>query len=197
MTETQQNQTPTGFPQSDDLRPRWRVLLDNERLVITVVLGMLIIFATYDFFEDRSEGAAGDVLFADVSDMFLPVLLLLYIWRYTPLALMKKNRSLEQVVSVQRTDLELWKGRAGTYLKGLSESIDQQLDQWALSGAEKQVALLLLKGFSLKEIARARSVSERTVRQQATHIYKKSSLSGRAELSAFFLEDLMLPEQKH
>jgi hypothetical protein len=31
------------------------------------------------------------------------------------------------------------------------------------------------------------------VRQQAIAVYRKSGLAGRAELSAFFLEDLLLP----
>ena len=35
--------------------------------------------------------------------------------------------------------------------------------------------------------------SERTVRQHAVSVYRKSGLAGRAELSAFFLEDLLLP----
>ena len=38
-----------------------------------------------------------------------------------------------------------------------------------------------------------RSVAEATVRQQAAAIYKKAGVSGRHELSAFFLEDLLLP----
>ncbi len=38
-----------------------------------------------------------------------------------------------------------------------------------------------------------RESSERTVRQQARAIYGKANLSGRAALSAFFLEDLLLP----
>lgn len=195
MTESKQNQAHTEFHRANVLRHSSRGWLDNERVIITIVLSLLLSFAIYDFFEDREEGAANDVLLADASDIVLPVLLLLYIWRYTPLAVLKNNRSLEQVVSTQRSDLELWKGRAGDLLKGLSESIDQQFDQWALSGAEKQIALLLLKGFSLRDIAHVRGVSERTVRQQATQIYSKASLRGRAELSAFFLEDLMLPEQ--
>ncbi len=195
MTEIPQNQKLTDPLQSNVLRHRLRSWIDNERAIITVALCLLLGFAMYDFFEDRSDGATSSDLLVDVSDMFLPVMLLLYIWRYTPLTLLKANRSLESTVSAQRTDLERWKGRAGIYLKGLSESIDQQFHQWKLSKAEKQIALLLLKGYSLKEIAIARGVSERTVRQQATQIYKKASISGRAELSAFFLEDLMIPEQ--
>jgi len=53
--------------------------------------------------------------------------------------------------------------------------------------------LLLLKGFGHKEIAGLQSKSERTVRQHAIAVYRKSGLSGRAQLSAFFLEDLLLP----
>jgi DNA-binding NarL/FixJ family response regulator len=57
---------------------------------------------------------------------------------------------------------------------------------------EREVGLLL-KGLSHKEIADARSISETTIRQQALAIYRKSGLRSRAELSAFFLEDLLLP----
>jgi DNA-binding NarL/FixJ family response regulator len=55
------------------------------------------------------------------------------------------------------------------------------------------VASLLLKGLSHKEIAEVRRVSEATARQQARAVYKKAGLSGRNELAAFFLEDLLLP----
>ena len=51
----------------------------------------------------------------------------------------------------------------------------------------------MLKGLSLKEIAALRSTSERTVREQARAVYRKSGLSGRSALAAFFLEDLLLP----
>jgi DNA-binding NarL/FixJ family response regulator len=55
------------------------------------------------------------------------------------------------------------------------------------------VALLLLKGLSHKEVAGLREVSETTVRQQARAIYRKAGLSGRHDLAAFFLEDLLGP----
>ena len=44
------------------------------------------------------------------------------------------------------------------------------------------------------EIAALTGRSERTARQHAGVVYEKSGLGGRAELSAFFLQDLMLPE---
>lgn len=66
-----------------------------------------------------------------------------------------------------------------------------QFLQWGLSPSESEVALLLIKGLSMKEIAGARQVKEKTVRQQATSIYSKSGYAGRHELVAHFIEDLM------
>jgi len=43
----------------------------------------------------------------------------------------------------------------------------------------------------MKEIAAVRNVKEKTVRSQATSIYAKSGYTGRHELSAHFIEDLM------
>ncbi len=76
---------------------------------------------------------------------------------------------------------------------GLSSAIDAQLTKWRLTVAEKEVAFLLLKGLSLKEVVSVRGTSEKTARVQTIAVYAKSGLSGRSELSAFFLEDLLLP----
>jgi len=55
---------------------------------------------------------------------------------------------------------------------------------------------LLLKGLTNKEIAGVRNTSVPTVRSQTNAIYSKSGLSGRSELAAFFLEDLLLPQKQ-
>lgn len=86
-----------------------------------------------------------------------------------------------------------WRDEARDLVQGLGAALDRQFERWALSPAEKEVALLLLKGLSHKEIAEVRSITEATARQQARAVYKKASLSGRNELAAFFLEDLLLP----
>ena len=66
-----------------------------------------------------------------------------------------------------------------------------QFAQWGLSPSESEIALLLIKGLSMKEIAEARRVKEKTIRQQATSVYAKSGYAGRHELAAHFIEDLM------
>lgn len=86
-----------------------------------------------------------------------------------------------------------WKEKATHLTEGLSQSIDAQFEKWNLTSTEKEVALLLVKGLSTKEIAALRDGSERTVRQHAQSIYAKAGINGRAELAAYFLEDLLGP----
>jgi DNA-binding CsgD family transcriptional regulator len=96
-------------------------------------------------------------------------------------------------IEVARTQGQRWRTEARALLNGLGEAIETQFSRWNLTEAEREVALLLLKGLSLKEIAAIRGSSERTVRAQARLIYSKAALTGRAALSAFFLEDLLAP----
>lgn len=75
--------------------------------------------------------------------------------------------------------------------KTLSHVISQQFDDWNLTNSEKEVGWLLLKGLSLKEIAVVRETLEKTVRQQASSIYKKAGINGRHTFSAWFIEDVL------
>ena len=95
--------------------------------------------------------------------------------------------------SLRRLKAELTDERVKTArLSGeLLDVMRNQFLQWGLSPSESEVALLLIKGLSMKEIAAARQVKEKTVRQQATSIYSKSGYAGRHELAAHFIEDLM------
>ncbi|MCL4233291.1 MAG: helix-turn-helix transcriptional regulator [Deltaproteobacteria bacterium] len=92
-----------------------------------------------------------------------------------------------------RREAETWRAEAQSALRGMGEAIDRQFERWHLTEAEREVAMLLLKGLSHQEIAAVRGTSERTARQQALAVYQKSGVSGRAELAAFFLEDMLVP----
>lgn len=101
--------------------------------------------------------------------------------------------ALEARAETLAAEAAAWREQASSVLRGLGEAIDRQFVAWGLTDAEREVALLLLKGFGTREIAALRDTTDRTVRQQAQAVYAKSGLAGRAELSAFFLEDLLLP----
>jgi DNA-binding NarL/FixJ family response regulator len=72
-----------------------------------------------------------------------------------------------------------------------SAVIHTQLESWALTISEKEVAMLLLKGLSFKEISGVRNTKEKTVRQQASTIYSKANVEGRHEFAAWFFEDFI------
>ena len=92
----------------------------------------------------------------------------------------------EQVAETQTTLLH-------EALQGRMLHIQKDFDRWGLSAAEKEIALLLLKGLRLQEIANIRVTSERTVRQQAQSIYRKAGVESRADLAAYFIEDFINP----
>ena len=105
----------------------------------------------------------------------------------------RQLRGLRTDLAGRQREREAWRAAARKSLEGLALEVDRQFAEWALTPTEREVALMLLKGFSLAQIARLGDRSERTVRQHAIAVYRKAGLAGRAELSGFFLGDLLLP----
>lgn len=74
---------------------------------------------------------------------------------------------------------------------GVQAGLERQFLNWGLTTAEQDVGLLILKGFSHKEIASLRATSEATVRQQARAIYRKAGVPGKTAFAGYFIEDLL------
>jgi DNA-binding CsgD family transcriptional regulator len=100
-------------------------------------------------------------------------------------------KNLSQQLKLSHEELRIFKEKNEQAIQSLSRSIEDQFNDWRFTDAEKEIASLLLKGLSHKEIAELRKTSEQTVRQQSSVIYSKSKLAGRTEFSAYFLEDLL------
>ena len=99
--------------------------------------------------------------------------------------------ALTRDLEMARAEGEAWRGRAQSYVAGLGAEIEKQLEEWQLTQAEREVGLLMLKGFSHSEIAKLRGTTEATVRHQARAVYQKSGMPGRSAFCAYFLEDLL------
>lgn len=93
-----------------------------------------------------------------------------------------------------RAESDKWRNAARIHIEGLGRAITEQFRTWRLSESEAEIALFMLKGLTYEEIANLRGSEETTVRQQAASVYRKSGLSSRSELGAFFLEDLLPPD---
>ncbi len=164
----------------------------KERKFIALVLALVAAMVAMDLMTDAREGIHLWHLVLEGALGFAALLGIYYLFRES----FKWQRQLETKTkdfAAFQLEAESWRAQAKKYIQGLADSIDHQLSKWHLSTAEKEVAFLLLKGLSLKEIAVVRQTAEKTVRVQATAIYAKSGLAGRSELAAFFLEDLLLP----
>jgi len=169
-------------------------------LGLTVLFFLVALLAGLDVIADIREGTTARHLVIEGAVVLVGLLGLLAMARQL-LALARDTRALSSTAAeldqqLEQTQAEAarWKAEAGQLLAGLGVAIEQQFERWRLSPAEKEVGLLLLKGLSLKQIAQARGgLAEATIRQQARAIYKKAGLTGRHDLSAFFLEDLLLP----
>ncbi|UOF02633.1 helix-turn-helix transcriptional regulator [Bdellovibrio reynosensis] len=71
----------------------------------------------------------------------------------------------------------------------------KHFEKWNFTKTESEIALMILKGFSLRDIAGKRGTTETTTRQQALSLYKKAAVDGRHQLSAFFMEHLLTAPQ--
>lgn len=109
--------------------------------------------------------------------------------------ILKKFQSREQAHTLEilesKKDLEVLKKNYETLVEGKLGAIQTQFTTWQLTPAEKDVALLLLKGLPVKQISSIRDASEKTVRHQCLSIYQKAAVEGRTELAAYFLEDIL------
>ena len=103
----------------------------------------------------------------------------------------RKSAELQRDLVGARVQLERSRSEAEALVRRLGRAIEAHFESWALTGAEREIALLILKGLSYKEIANERGTTERTVRHQALAIYRKAGVTGRAEMAAFFLRDML------
>lgn len=69
--------------------------------------------------------------------------------------------------------------------------LEERFTEWALTPAERDVALFAIKGMSTAEIAGLRATSEGTVKAQTNAIYRKAGVTGRSQLLSLFIDDLM------
>lgn len=162
------------------------------RVLLVVALGSIIVGGTVDLILDQPESWLTFHVFFEtlmIAGALLMTTTLWLGWRRSARSVSELRRSLD----AREEERDIWRNSARRALEGLGEAMHHQFESWGLTPAEREVALLLLKGHSHKAIARHTDRSAQTVRQHAASVYRKSELAGRAELSAFFLEDLMLP----
>lgn len=156
------------------------------------LFGIISVLIGVDILGDYRSGTEPRHILIEAVVMVIALAGSIVMWRHYR-AVQRQARELSQDLEAARQEAQRFREEARDALQGLGEAIDRQFERWSLSPAEREVGLLLLKGLSHKDIAQIRSTGETTIRQQALAVYRKSGLRSRAELSAFFLEDILLP----
>ena len=164
--------------------------ITDDRSMWTVMAMFLAIalLIAWDLAGDYKEGAG----LVHLSVEFLVLLAcaggIAFLWR--------QLRQTRQGLGAALADARQWQNEHRELMQGLGVAIQDQFMRWELSKAEAEVGLLLLKGLTHREIAAVRGTGERTAKEQARALYRKSGLSGRSTLSSFFLEDLLPPKDE-
>ena len=188
IRRTTQSSRPgaSRLPDPSDDGPR------SERLRSAALFLGIVLLIGVDLLEDWRRGSRG--LHLGLESVVLVLAAIgLYLLQARIRQEQRDARALRARLVEARAAAESWRRETETLAAGLGRAIDAQFGVWGLTAAEREVALLLLKGLALREVAGLRETSERTVRQQSLAVYRKAGLAGRAELSAFFLEDLLAP----
>ncbi len=161
-----------------------------KETVLIVIFFSFVIVSGIDLIQDYSEGTDFSHVAQEAVILTLSLIALawlLYDLRQHALEIKKLRNELSNT-SIHASPPKKYVLDAKA---NLSHVISKQFDDWQLSASETDVGWLLLKGLSLKEIAVIRNTLEKTVRQQASALYKKAGLNGRHAFSAWFIEDVL------
>lgn len=160
--------------------------------VIAAILATIMLLNFFDVLSDISLGVPmwhiveeSIVVLASAAGMFY---ILMDIWERTKHIEILKHELAISDDKLNNISAEMLQAR-----NEYSELILQQFDNWKLTKSEKEVAMLLLKGLTLREIGEVRATKEKTVRQQASNIYLKAQVEGRHQFAAWFFEDFLQP----
>lgn len=88
-------------------------------------------------------------------------------------------------------DLHAAQTRLDRASSAFMDMMNARFEEWALTAAERDVALFAIKGLNVQDIARLRETSEGTVKAQTAAIYRKAGVTGRPQLLSLFIDDMM------
>jgi DNA-binding CsgD family transcriptional regulator len=160
-----------------DLRNSWQIrILAISFVVLSLCEAVLIIDILTEFFDfefDFFFEYHGTIETLAVTALGLTLFVMAFdFWR-----LIRENSQFRSILGVA----------SGEFLYILGG----KFNDWKLSASEREIALLLIKGLSIQEIADIRVTKPGTIKSQCSAIYRKSEVKGRNELVAYFVEDLL------
>lgn len=163
------------------------------RTLLVLLTGLALMISSVEIVDEMRKGEPFVDMLDDLALFFVALLV-----AFGLLAEMVRNRravaDLQMQLNDARGKLQHIDERSRNIGRQYREVMQKQFNAWELTESEQEIVISLLKGLSFREVAAMRETREKTVRQQATSIYRKAGLSGRHELAAWFFEDLLEPD---
>jgi DNA-binding NarL/FixJ family response regulator len=166
-------------------------MLYMKEFIAMLILAVIVAGNLGDVIYDYREGASMAHLLMELSIAIVSFALIASLTVGILRQSRSNNRLKAELASLSDVDEQALPPALATARHELALVLKEQFEIWKLTQTEREVAMLLLKGLSFKEIASVRNTMEKTVRQQASSIYKKAGVSGRHAFSAWFIEDLL------
>lgn len=152
---------------------------------VTLFLICSVIFFVFDLASDIYERVIAKSApgFLDLAHLFFEIFsagaLVLAI-----LILVRQLRWLQERNSAQAQSLSFLRGEMDSFAH-------RKFDEWNLTVAERDIAMYMLKGLSIAEIAVARSTAEGTVKAQTSNIFRKTAVASRLEFMSLFMDEFL------
>lgn len=152
---------------------------------VTLFLIGSVIFFIFDVASDIYERviASNAPSFLDLTHLFFEIFsagaLILAIR-----ILVQQLRWLQARNTKQSQSLEFLRGEMHGFAR-------DKFDDWSLTSAERDIAMYMLKGLSIAEIAAARSTAEGTVKAQTSNIFRKTGVASRMGLMSLFMDEFL------
>ena len=99
------------------------------------------------------------------------------------------------VLRYQRLELHKQQRQIRSLTLDFSVLIGESLAEYKLTKSEREVAWLSIKGYSNKEIAQLRKVSEPTIKKHLSTIYEKYDVNNRSEFLCELLDKVLDAKQ--
>jgi DNA-binding CsgD family transcriptional regulator len=96
----------------------------------------------------------------------------------------RELRALQLLEERQRERLVVLRGQ-------FDDILVKRFEDWGLSRAESDIALLSLRGLKISEIARLRNTKEGTIKAQLSAVFHKAGIGTRTELLGLFMDEFL------
>ncbi len=162
-------------------------MFENRMILNAVIAGMMLAFIFFlfdvvfdlrDHFSDGTPYSKDEVIHLVFEGGAVVALFfgMVSLYKYTSF-LKNQNIKSQMQLSALKVDFD--------------EYVRSQFAKWELTVAEKDVALLLLRGLNTSDIADLRSVTVGTIKVQAHNVFGKSGVSSRVEFMALFMDEFI------